>query len=60
MKISCSMHFGKLGFCCHFDWYLLVVVSFCFITTQRYDFLLYVLLKYISNLYLFYVNFLYI
>ena len=47
----------ELNLFCHFDLYLLVVVSFCFITTQRYDFLLYVLLKYISNLYLFYVNF---
>ena len=55
--ISCSMHFSELNLFCHFDLYLLVVVSFCFITTQRYDFLLYVLLKYISNLYLFYVNF---
>ena len=50
------MHFGKLGFCCHFDWYLLVVVSFCFITMQRYDFLLYILLKSMSNIYLFSYN----
>jgi len=38
------MHFCELNLCCHFDLYLLIVVTFCFITMQRYDFLLYILL----------------
>ncbi|KXT52093.1 hypothetical protein HMPREF2532_00578 [Bacteroides ovatus] len=50
------MHFCELNLCCHFDLYLLIVVTFCFIMMQRYDFLLYILLKSISNIYLFSSN----